>query len=140
MSGWHHAVLSRIKTVSDMVEAFRDEERCRQLLEQMVWRRGRICPVCGFRESIALAGRDTGAKARPGLYQCSNGSCRHQFWHWLRKKHRTAGAHDLLRDFGPSSRRSTRRLWRDGPREQFILAWTPVRRFQLGWMKQPDFA
>ena len=79
MSGGHHTVLSRIKTVSDMVEAFRDEERCRQLLEQMVWRRGRICPVCGFRESIALAGRDTGARARPGLYQCSNGTCRHQF-------------------------------------------------------------
>jgi hypothetical protein len=62
-----------------MVEGFRNEERCRYLLEQMVWPRGRICPACGFRESIALAGRDTGAKARPGLYQCSNGVCRHQF-------------------------------------------------------------
>jgi hypothetical protein len=79
MSNEHHAVLSRIKTVSDMVEVFRNEERCRHLLEQMVWPRGRICPACGFRESIALAGRDTGAKARPGLYQCSNGACRHQF-------------------------------------------------------------
>ncbi len=79
MSSEHHAVLSRIKTVSDMVEAFRNEERCRYLLERMVWPRGRICPACGFRESIALAGRDTGAKARPGLYQCSNGACRHQF-------------------------------------------------------------
>jgi hypothetical protein len=56
MSSEHHAVLSRIKTVSDMVEAFRNEERCRHLLEQMVWPRGRICPACGFRESIALRG------------------------------------------------------------------------------------
>lgn len=62
-----------------MVDEFRNEERCRHLLEQMVWPRGRICPACGFRESIALAGRDVGAKARPGLYQCSNGRCRHQF-------------------------------------------------------------
>jgi transposase-like protein len=79
MAGEHHSVLSRIKTVSDMVDAFRDEEQCRRLLEQMVWSRGRICPACGFRESCALAGRDTGAKARPGLYQCANGACRHQF-------------------------------------------------------------
>jgi hypothetical protein len=79
VSDEHGSVLSRIKTVSDMVEAFQDEERCRHLLEQMVWPRGRICPVCGFRKSIALAGRDTGAKARPGLYQCSNDRCRHQF-------------------------------------------------------------
>ena len=79
MAGEHNAVLSRIKTVADMVDAFRDEEQCRRLLEQMVWSRGRICPACGFRESAALAGRDTGAKARPGLYQCSDGTCRHQF-------------------------------------------------------------
>jgi Transposase zinc-ribbon domain len=57
MSSEHHAVLSNIKTVSDMVGAFRDEERCRYLLEQMVWPRGRVCPARGFRESIALAGR-----------------------------------------------------------------------------------
>jgi hypothetical protein len=62
------AALSNIRTVSDMVEAFRDKERCRRLLEQMLWPRGRICLVCGFRESTALAGRDTGAKARSGLY------------------------------------------------------------------------
>jgi RNA-directed DNA polymerase len=63
-----------------------------------------------------------------------------RIWHWLRKKYRTAGAHDLLRNFRPSSRRRTRRLWRDATHEQYILAWTPVRRFQLGWMKTPVFA
>jgi hypothetical protein len=75
----HRSVLSKIETVSDMVSVFRNEEQCRHLLEQMVWPRSRVCPVCGLRESIALAGRDTGAKTRPGLYQCSNGVCRHQF-------------------------------------------------------------
>ncbi len=39
MAGEHKAVLSRIKTVADMVDAFRDEEQCRRLLEQMVWSR-----------------------------------------------------------------------------------------------------
>jgi transposase-like protein len=71
--------LAEIATVGDMVEAFSDEDRCRWFLEAMVWPRGRICPSCGFRESIALAGRDQGRKARPGVYQCSNRECRYQF-------------------------------------------------------------
>jgi transposase-like protein len=74
------AALSSIRTVDEMVEAFRDEEHCRRLLETMVWPDGRICPACGYKRSIALAGRDTGKRrARPGLYQCSSGDCRFQF-------------------------------------------------------------
>jgi hypothetical protein len=64
-------MLAEIATVSDMVAAFRDEERCRRLVEAMIWPRGRLCPKCGCRDSIALAGRDVGRKARPGLYQGS---------------------------------------------------------------------
>jgi hypothetical protein len=45
-----------ITTVWDMVRAFQDEDRCRKLLEAMVWPKGRICPACGFRRSIALVG------------------------------------------------------------------------------------
>ena len=45
-------------------QAFRDEEHCRRLLETMVWPDGRICPACGYKRSIAIAGRDTG-KRRP---------------------------------------------------------------------------
>ena len=33
-------LLSGITTVSDMTAAFEDEERCRRLLEAMVWPRG----------------------------------------------------------------------------------------------------
>jgi transposase-like protein len=63
-----------------MVRAFSDEERCRRLMESMIWPTGRVCPACGYRRSIALAGRDMGNwRARPGLYQCSNGNCRFQF-------------------------------------------------------------
>ncbi len=65
--------LAAIKTAADMAEAFTDEGRCRSLMEAMVWPRGRLCPACGYRYSTALAGR------RPGLYQCSNRHCRHQF-------------------------------------------------------------
>ena len=79
MAGSVREILGEIATVSDMVAAFRDEERCRRLLEAMVWPRGRLCPACGCRDSTALGGRDVGRRARPGLYQCSNGECRFQF-------------------------------------------------------------
>lgn len=63
-----------------MIVAFRDEEQCRRLLESMVWPGGRVCPACGYKRSIAIAGRDMGKRrARPGLYQCSSGDCRFQF-------------------------------------------------------------
>jgi hypothetical protein len=58
--------LSGITTVQDMVRAFQDEDRCRRLLEAMVWPKGRICPACGYRRSIALMGRENGKCARPG--------------------------------------------------------------------------
>jgi transposase-like protein len=79
MSGEIFETLRNISTLSDMVEAFQDEDRCRRLLEQMVWANGRACPACGYTISIALAGRDLGRRARPGLYQCSNRVCRFQF-------------------------------------------------------------
>jgi transposase-like protein len=74
-----HEALSRITTVRDMIRAFQDEDRCRRLLEAMVWPNGRVCPACGYRRSIALTGRENGKRARPGLYQCSSGDCRLQF-------------------------------------------------------------
>ncbi|WP_168598920.1 group II intron reverse transcriptase/maturase [Rhizobium sp. SG570] len=63
-----------------------------------------------------------------------------RIWCWLRKKRRKARVRDIMRSFGPSRRRLTRRLWQEGLHEQYILAWTPIRRFLLGWMKTPNFA
>src|SRR5689334_13510215 len=60
-------------------QALRDEEQCRRFLEAMIWPGGRICPGCGCRRSIALAGRELGRRARPGLYQCSDPACRLHF-------------------------------------------------------------
>ena len=57
----------RVRTASEMMEAFSDEAECRRILEAMVWPDGRYCPDCGSLRSTALAGRDTGRKARPGL-------------------------------------------------------------------------
>lgn len=34
--------LTSIRTMDEMVEAFRDEKQCRSLLESMVWPEGRI--------------------------------------------------------------------------------------------------
>ena len=73
-------VLGGIQTVEDMIAAFSDEQQCRRLFEAMVWPSGRICPACGYQNSIAIAGRDMGRRrARPGLYQCSSSDCRFQF-------------------------------------------------------------
>ena len=79
MLGSVREVLAGIATVGDKTAAFQDEDRCRRLLEAMIWPRGRLCPACGYRHSTAVAGRDVGRRARPGLYQCSNGDCRFQF-------------------------------------------------------------
>jgi hypothetical protein len=60
MSGGVREVLLGIRAVTEMIVAFRDEEECRRLLEAMVWPNGRVCPACGYKRSIALAGRDMG--------------------------------------------------------------------------------
>ncbi len=79
MAGQLQEALSEIHTVAHMTVAFADERRCRELLEQLAWPKGRICPFCGFRRSTLLVGRDSGHRARPGLYQCASSTCRHQF-------------------------------------------------------------
>jgi hypothetical protein len=40
MSEMMLATLSNIRTVEEMIAAFRDEEHCRRLLESMVWPNG----------------------------------------------------------------------------------------------------
>lgn len=72
------AALSNIRTVEEMV--FRDEQHCRRCWKAWCGRMAGSVPPCGYKRSIALAGRDTGKRrARPGLYQCSNGDCLFQF-------------------------------------------------------------
>ena len=60
-------VLAGNATVGEMTVAFQDEDHCRQLLEALVWPRGRICPAYGYRCSTALAGRDIGRRRVPAF-------------------------------------------------------------------------
>jgi len=62
-----------------------------------------------------------------------------RLWRWLRKKRPKARARDIGAARRPSRRRPTRRLWREGHIEQYLLAWTPVSRFRLAWMRPPSF-
>jgi group II intron reverse transcriptase/maturase len=59
---------------------------------------------------------------------------------WLRKKRPKAGTHDIQKAFLPSRVRPTRRVWREGQVEQYMLTYIPVRRYRLAWMEKPDFA
>lgn len=64
-----------------------------------------------------------------------------RLWIWLRRQRPKTPGGVILRDhYLRSQRRPTRRLWREGPDEQYMLAWTSVRRFRYCWMGQPDFA
>lgn len=65
---------------------------------------------------------------------------RDRLWRWMRRKRPKARVRDILAYHQPSCRRPTRRLWREGLHEQYLLAWTSVRRFRLAWMGTPDFA
>jgi hypothetical protein len=40
-------LLSRIRALADPVTVFSDDDRCRRLLEAMVWPRGRLCARSG---------------------------------------------------------------------------------------------
>lgn len=63
-----------------------------------------------------------------------------RLWRWMRKKFPKARVRDILGAHQPSCRRPTRRLWREGVVEQYLLNWTRVERFRLAWMRTPDFA
>lgn len=63
-----------------------------------------------------------------------------RLWRWQRKVRPHANASEIGKARQRSSRRPGVRLWRDGPIEQYMLAWTPVSRFRLAWMGTPRFA
>ena len=63
-----------------------------------------------------------------------------RIWRWLMKKHRgLARERTTLRRL-PSRVRPTRRVWREGAAEQFLLSCLRVERFQRGWMGAPAYA
>ena len=64
-----------------------------------------------------------------------------RIWLWLRRKHKGA---PLRRLFAYWLRRSRAhpgtRVWAEGGTEQYLMARVQVMRFELKWMKSPDFA
>ena len=66
-----------VRTVRDMAEAFSGEEKCRAILESMVWPDGPTCPKCASKGVSALRDREMGGRVRPGLRKC--GGCGFQF-------------------------------------------------------------
>lgn len=65
---------------------------------------------------------------------------RDRIWRWLRHKRPKANAHEILASHRPSQFRRTRKVWRDGSTEQFLLSRTRVCRYRLAWMGIPNFA
>ena len=63
-----------------------------------------------------------------------------RFWRWLMKKHQSLGQKKTTIRRLPSRLRSTRRVWREGRTEQFLLSFLKVERFRRGWMHAPAYA
>jgi RNA-directed DNA polymerase len=61
----------------------------------------------------------------------------YRLWRWMRKKYPTAGAREILRCLG---RVRGRRIWHDGREEQFLAGRLKVERYNLKWMRRPDYA
>jgi len=63
-----------------------------------------------------------------------------RIWRWLMKKHQSLGRKKTIIRRMPSRLRPTRRLWREGGTEQFLLSFLKVERFRRGWMHAPAYA
>jgi group II intron reverse transcriptase/maturase len=63
-----------------------------------------------------------------------------RIWRWLMKKHQSLGRKKTTIRRLPSSLRPTRRIWREGRTEQFLLSSLKVERFRRGWMHAPAYA
>ncbi len=59
-----------------------------------------------------------------------------RLWRWMTRKYPKAGARQLLR-----SRKRVRgqRVWCDGREEQFLVARLKVERYDLKWVRRPDY-
>jgi group II intron reverse transcriptase/maturase len=63
-----------------------------------------------------------------------------RIWRWLMKKHKGLKRKRTTLCRQPSWKRPSRKLWRTGRTEQFLLVSLKVERFRRGWMKTPAFA
>ena len=65
----------------------------------------------------------------------------YRLWLWLRGKHKRVATRKLTAIWRRTSRvHPGTRVWAEGSTEQYRMAYVPVQRFELKWMKSPDFA
>lgn len=62
-----------------------------------------------------------------------------RIWRWLMKKHGHLHRKQTRLVRLPSLLRPTRKLWREGNVEQFLLSTLRVERFRRGWMRTPAY-
>ena len=74
----------------------------------------------------------TGASRHFAALDFYVGDC---IWRWLMKKHRKLHRKRTRLARLPSLLRPTRKLWREGNVEQFLLSMLRVERFRRGWMR-----
>jgi RNA-directed DNA polymerase len=56
---------------------------------------------------------------------------------WMTKKYSKAGTREIFRSLG---RIRGRRIWHDGKEEQFLMGRLKVERYDLRWVRRPDYA
>jgi RNA-directed DNA polymerase len=78
----------------------------------------------------------TGASRQFAALDFYVGDC---IWRWLMKKHRKLHRKGTRLVRLPSLLRPTRKLWREGNVEQFLLTMLRVERFRRGWMRTPAY-
>jgi len=65
---------------------------------------------------------------------------RQRLWLWLRAKHKRVPGRKIASWRRPSTAHPGNSVWAEGGTEQFLMSYVPVRRFDLKWMKKPEFA
>jgi RNA-directed DNA polymerase len=78
----------------------------------------------------------TGASRQFAALDFYVGDC---IWRWLMKKHKKLHRKRTRLARLPSLLRPTRKLWREGNVEQFLLSMLRVERFRRGWMRTPAY-
>ena len=65
----------------------------------------------------------------------------YRLWLWLRGKHKRVATKKLTAAWRRASRdHPGTQVWAEGTTEHYRMAFVPVQRFELKWMKSPDFA
>jgi transposase-like protein len=67
--------LRRRMTLTSFKSLFDTDEKCRGYLESTIWSDTPHCWYCGSTHVYRIKGKS----ARPGLYECAERECRHQF-------------------------------------------------------------